>query len=63
MQVLLLNLRLNPMAEIAGMIGALWPVGLGFITLVIVLAKMEVRIEVAEQKIKALFDLWNSKDN
>jgi uncharacterized membrane protein len=61
-QVSQLSLRLNLMAEIAGMIGALWPVGLGFITLVIVLAKMEVRIGVAEEKIKALFDLWNSKD-
>ena len=42
-----------------------WPVFLGFITLVIVLAKMDVRIGVLEEKIKSLFDLhnkgkWNS---
>jgi hypothetical protein len=32
---------------------------LGFITLVIVLAKMDVRIGVLEEKIKSLFDLHN----
>ena len=45
-----------------------WPVFLGFITLVIVLAKMDVRIGVLEEKIKSLFDLhnkgkWNSCGN
>ena len=36
-----------------------WPVFLGFITLVIVLAKMDVRIGDLEEKIKSLFDLHN----
>ena len=36
-----------------------WPVFLAFITLVIVLAKMGVRIGVLEEKVKSLFDLHN----
>jgi len=36
-----------------------WPVFLAFITLVIVLAKMDVRIGVLEDKVKSLFDLYN----
>jgi len=39
----------------------IWPLLLGFITLVIVLAKMDVRINVLEEKIKTLFELWNKK--
>jgi len=38
-----------------------WPVFLGFITLVIALAKMDVRIGVLEEKVKSLFDMWNKK--
>jgi hypothetical protein len=49
------------MSEIAGIIGAIWPVVLAFITLVIVLAKMEVRLGVVEEKVRSLFELWNSK--
>jgi len=33
----------------------------GFITLVIVLAKLDQRVLVIEEKVKALFDLWNKK--
>jgi hypothetical protein len=36
-----------------------WPIFLGFITLVIALAKMDVRIGVLEEKVKSLFELWN----
>ena len=43
------------------LIAKLWPMVLGFITLVIVLAKMDVRIGVVEEKIKTLFELWNKK--
>jgi hypothetical protein len=39
----------------------IWPVLVGFVTLVIVLAKMDVRINVLEEKIKTLFELWNKK--
>lgn len=49
------------MSEIASVIGAIWPTLLAFVTLVIVLAKMEVRLGVVEEKVRNLFDLWNSK--
>ena len=38
-----------------------WPIALGFITLVIVLAKMHGEIDTLKEKVKVLFDLWNSK--
>ena len=49
------------MSEIAAIVSAIWPILLAFVTLVIVLAKMEVRIGVVEEKVRSLFDLWNSK--
>lgn len=49
------------MSELAAIIGAIWPILLAFVTLVIVLAKMEVRLGVVEEKVKSLFDLWNNK--
>jgi len=39
----------------------LWPLGLGFVTLVILLAKMDNRLAVVEEKIKTLFDLFNKR--
>ena len=38
---------------------AMWPVFLGFITLVIVLAKMHSSIEVLRDKVHTLFQLFN----
>jgi len=38
-----------------------WPIVFGFVTLVIVLAKMHGQIEVLQDKVKTLFDLWNSR--
>jgi hypothetical protein len=38
-----------------------WPIFLGIITLIIILAKMDVRLAVVEEKIKTLFDLFNKK--
>jgi hypothetical protein len=43
------------------LIGQLWPVVLAFISLTIILAKMDVRLGVAEEKIRTLFELWNKK--
>jgi len=43
-------------------ISALWPLVLGFVTLVIVLAKMHSDIDTIKEKIKILFELWNKKD-
>ena len=42
-------------------ITALWPIFLGFITLVIVLAKMHADLETAKEKIRVLFELWNGR--
>ena len=42
-------------------LSALWPIFLGFITLVIVLAQMHSQIETLREKVRVLFDLWNSK--
>ena len=40
-----------------------WPLFLGFITLVIVLAKMHSDITVLKEKVKVAFDLINSINN
>jgi len=45
--------------EALEVIGKLWPIFVSFITLVIVLAQMNVRIGTAEEKIKTLFELHN----
>ena len=47
------------MGEITTLINTLWPIVLGFITLVIVLAKMHTAIEVLQEKVRTLFDLHN----
>jgi hypothetical protein len=41
------------------LLAKIWPMVIAFITLVIVLAKMDVRLGMVEDKIKTLFDLWN----
>ena len=38
-----------------------WPVLFAIITLIIVLSKLDLRVAVLEEKIKALFDLANRK--
>jgi hypothetical protein len=43
-------------------ISALWPLVLGFVTLVIVLAKMHSDIDTIKEKVKILFELWNKND-
>jgi hypothetical protein len=48
--------------DVLDAIGAIWPLALGFVTLVIVLAKMHADIEQMKEKIRTLFDLWNNKD-
>jgi hypothetical protein len=39
-----------------------WPILLALITLIIVLSKLDLRVAVLEEKIKALFDLLNRRD-
>lgn len=38
-----------------------WPMLLALITLIIVLSKLDLRVAVLEEKVKALFDLLNKK--
>ena len=40
---------------------SLWPVAAGFISVVIVLAKMHADLETVKEKIRVLFDLWNNR--
>lgn len=47
--------------DVLDAISALWPLGVGFVTLVIVLAKMHSDIDTIKEKVKILFDLWNRK--
>lgn len=44
-------------------LNAIWPIAVGFVTLVIVLAKMHGDIETLKEKIKVLFELWNNKND
>jgi hypothetical protein len=39
-----------------------WPILLALITLIIVLSKLDLRVAVLEEKIKALFELLNRRD-
>jgi hypothetical protein len=45
--------------ELLDYISTLWPVGLSFISLVIVLAKMHSEINILKEKVKTLFNLFN----
>jgi len=47
------------MANYLQLLDSLWPIFLGFITLVIVLAKMHTSIEVLRDKVQTLFQLYN----
>jgi hypothetical protein len=40
----------------------IYPLVLGFITVVIVLARMDNKISVLEEKVRSLFELWNKKE-
>ena len=39
----------------------IWPLLLAFVSLVIVLAKIDNKVAALEEKVKTLFDLWNKK--
>ena len=45
--------------DLLGQLMKMWPIFLGFITLVIVLAKMHATQQVLEEKIKVAFQLIN----
>jgi hypothetical protein len=48
--------------DIIEFITAIWPIFVGLITLVILLAKMHASIETLQEKVKMLFDLYNNRD-
>lgn len=43
-------------------LGAIWPIALGFVGLVVVLARMHSDIETLKEKVKVLFELWNNRE-
>ena len=43
--------------EIVQLASSTWPIALGIITLIIVLAKMHSDIEIIKEKVRTLFDL------
>jgi hypothetical protein len=45
--------------EFTSQLMKLWPILIGFITLVIILAKMHATIQVLEEKVKVAFQLIN----
>jgi hypothetical protein len=47
--------------ELFDIISKAWPIILAFITLVIVLSKLDLRVAVLEEKVKTMFDLLNRK--
>jgi hypothetical protein len=49
------------MMDMVDVISKIWPMLIGFVALVIALAKMDVRIGVLEEKVKNLFELWNKE--
>ncbi len=49
------------MNEVLQIISSLWPIGIGVITLIIVLARMHYNLEALTEKVKVLFDFHNKK--
>jgi hypothetical protein len=45
--------------EVLDVLAKTWPIAVGLVTVVIVLAKLETRTSVLEEKVKSLFDLIN----
>jgi len=49
--------------EYVDLISSIWPIFVGFIILVLTIGKLMSRMDVVEDKIKTLFDLWNKRDD
>lgn len=45
--------------EIAELFLKAWPILLGIITLIVVLSKLDLRVAVLEEKVKAAFEIIN----
>ena len=50
------------MNEVLQIITSLWPIGIGVITLIVVLARMHYNLEAITEKVKVLFDFHNKKN-
>jgi hypothetical protein len=49
--------------EYVDLISSIWPIFVGFIILVLTIGKLMSRMDVVEEKIKTLFELWNKKND
>jgi hypothetical protein len=49
------------MNEVLQIIASLWPIGIGVITLIIVLSRMHYNLEALTEKVKVLFDFHNKR--
>jgi hypothetical protein len=50
------------MNEVLQIIASLWPIGIGVITLIVVLARMHYNLEALTEKVKVLFDFHNKRN-
>ena len=50
------------MNEVLNIIASLWPIGIGVITIIIVLARMHYNLEALTEKVKVLFDFHNKRN-
>ena len=49
--------------EYVDLISSTWPIFVGFIILVLTIGKLMSRMDVVEEKVKTLFELWNKRDD
>ena len=48
--------------DVLDAISAIWSIFVGFIGLVIVLAKQHADVETLKEKVRVLFELWNGRE-
>ena len=49
------------MNDVLQIISSLWPILVGLVTLIVVLARMHYNIETLTEKVKVLFDFHNKR--
>ena len=49
--------------EYVDLISSIWPIFVGCIILVLTIGKLMSRMDVVEEKVKTLFELWNKKND
>ncbi len=49
--------------EYVDLISSIWPIFVGFIVRVLTLGRLMSRMDVVEEKVKTLFELWNKKND